>query len=76
MEVKKQNKFALFAIIGLFAIVVLLLTDILIGMSNIGFKDIIDSIFNYNNYKTSTSITLHIGWSIYGYFRINYAKLD
>ena len=46
MEVKKQNKFALFAIIGLFAIVVLLLTDILIGMSNIGFKDIIYSIFN------------------------------
>ena len=51
MEVKKQNKFALFAIIGLFAIVVLLLTDILIGMSNIGFKDIIDSIFNYNKSK-------------------------
>ena len=41
MEVKKQNKFALFAIIGLFAIVVLLLTDILIGMSNIVFKYII-----------------------------------
>ena len=57
MEVKKQNKFALFAIIGLFAIVVLLLTDILIGMSNIGFKDIIDSIFNYNKSKEHLIIT-------------------
>ena len=57
MEVKKQNKFALFAIIGLFSIVVLLLTDILIGMSNIGFKDIIDSIFNYNKSKEHLIIT-------------------
>ena len=57
MEVKKQNKFALFAIIGLFAIVALLLTDILIGMSNIGFKDIIDSIFNYNKSKEHLIIT-------------------
>ena len=57
MEDKKQNKFALFAIIGLFAIVVLLLTDILIGMSNIGFKDIIDSIFNYNKSKEHLIIT-------------------
>ena len=57
MEVKKQNKFALFAIIGLFAIVVLLLTDILIGMSNIGFKDIIDYIFNYNKSKEHLIIT-------------------
>ena len=57
METKKQNKFALFTIIGIFAIAILLLTDILIGMSDIGFKEIIDSIFNYSGSKKDLIIT-------------------
>lgn len=57
METKKQNKFVLFVIIGIFALVTLLLTDILIGMSDIGVKDIIDSIFNYSSSKKDLIIT-------------------
>ena len=51
MKSIKQNKFLVFSIIGIFAVVLFLLTDILIGMSDIGFKDIIDAIFNYSGSK-------------------------
>lgn len=57
METKKQNKFVIFVTIGVLALVTLLLTDILIGMSDIGFKDIIDSIFNYSGSKKDLIIT-------------------
>lgn len=43
MQVKSinKNKFLIFSTIGILAIGVFLLIDILIGMSDIGFKDII-----------------------------------
>ena len=47
MQVKSinKNKFLIFSTIGILAIGVFLLIDILIGMSDIGFKDIISAIY-------------------------------
>ena len=53
MQVKSinKNKFLIFSTIGILAIGVFLLIDILIGMSDIGFKDIISAIFDYSGSK-------------------------
>lgn len=51
MGIKKQNRFVMFASMGLVLIFALLITDILIGMSDIGLKHIINSIFNYSGSK-------------------------
>ena len=82
MQVKSinKNKFLIFSTIGILAIGVFLLIDILIGMSDIGFKNIISAIFDYSGSKEDLIITtirlMYISWSIYGYFWINYAKLN
>lgn len=47
----KKSKFIGFAFAGIFAVAMLLLIDILIGMSHIGIKEIIDSIINYSGSK-------------------------
>ena len=46
MDSVKKSKFIGFAFAGIFAVAMLLLIDILIGMSHIGIKEIIDSIIN------------------------------
>lgn len=59
MQVKSinKNKFLIFSTIGILAIGVFLLIDILIGMSDIGFKDIISAIFDYSGSKEDLIIT-------------------
>ena len=47
MDSVKKSKFIVFASVGIFAVAMLLLIDILIGMSDIGIKEIIDSIISY-----------------------------
>ena len=51
MDSVKKSKFIVFASIGIFAVAMLLLIDILIGMSDIGIKEIIDSIISYSGSK-------------------------
>ena len=51
MDSVKKSKFIVFASVGIFAVAMLLLIDILIGMSHIGIKEIIDSIINYSGSK-------------------------
>ena len=51
MDSVKKSKFIGFAFAGIFAVAMLLLIDILIGMSHIGIKEIIDSIINYRGSK-------------------------
>ena len=51
MDSVKKSKFIGFAFSGIFAVAMLLLIDILIGMSHIGIKEIIDSIINYSGSK-------------------------
>ena len=51
MDSVKNSKFIGFAFAGIFAVAMLLLIDILIGMSHIGIKEIIDSIINYSGSK-------------------------
>ena len=51
MDSVKKSKFIVFASVGIFAVAMLLLIDILIGMSDIGIKEIIDSIINYSGSK-------------------------
>ena len=51
MDSVKKSKFIGFAFAGIFAVAMLLLIDILIGMSDIGIKEIIDSIINYSGSK-------------------------
>ena len=51
MDSVKKSKFIGFAFAGIFAVAMLLLIDILIGMSHIGIKEIIDSIINYSGSK-------------------------
>ena len=51
MDSVKKSKFIVFASVGIFAVAMLLLIDILIGMSDIGIKEIIDSIINYSDSK-------------------------
>ena len=48
MDSVKKSKFIVFASVGIFAVAMLLLIDILIGMSDIGIKEIIDSIISYS----------------------------
>ncbi len=47
----RLHKFIVFASVGIFAVAMLLLIDILIGMSDIGIKEIIDSIISYSGSK-------------------------
>ena len=47
----RLHKFIVFASVGIFAVAMLLLIDILIGMSHIGIKEIIDSIISYSGIK-------------------------
>ena len=51
MDSVKKSKFIGFAFAGIFAVAMLLLIDILIGMSHIGIKEIIDSIISYSGSK-------------------------
>ena len=51
MDSVKKSKFIVFAFAGIFAVAMLLLIDILIGMSDIGIKEIIDSIISYSGSK-------------------------
>ena len=51
MDSVKKSKFIVFASAGIFAVAMLLLIDILIGMSDIGIKEIIDSIISYSGSK-------------------------
>lgn len=51
MDSVKKSKFIVFAFVGIFAVAMLLLIDILIGMSDIGIKEIIDSIISYTGSK-------------------------
>ena len=51
MDSVKKSKFIGFAFAVIFAVAMLLLIDILIGMSHIGIKEIIDSIINYSGSK-------------------------
>ena len=51
MDSVKKSKFIGFAFAGIFAVAMLLLIDILIGMSDIGIKEIIDSIISYSGSK-------------------------
>ena len=51
MDSVKKSKFIGFAFAGIFAVAMLLLIDMLIGMSHIGIKEIIDSIINYSGSK-------------------------
>ena len=51
MDSVKKSKFIGFAFAGIFAVAMLLLIDILIGMSHIEIKEIIDSIINYSGSK-------------------------
>ena len=51
MDSIKKSKFIVFASVGIFAVAMLLLIDILIGMSDIGIKEIIDSIISYSGIK-------------------------
>ena len=51
MDSVKKSKFIVFASVGIFAVAMLSLIDILIGMSDIGIKEIIDSIINYSGSK-------------------------
>ena len=51
MDSVKKSKFIGFASVGIFAVAMLLLIDILIGMSHIGIKEIIDSIISYSGSK-------------------------
>ena len=51
MDSVKKSKFIGFAFAGIFAVAMLLLIDILIGMRHIGIKEIIDSIINYSGSK-------------------------
>ena len=51
MDSVKKSKFIVFASVGIFAVAMLLLIDILIGMSDIGIKEIIDSIISYSGSK-------------------------
>ena len=51
MDSVRKSKFIVFASVGIFAVAMLLLIDILIGMSDIGIKEIIDSIINYSGSK-------------------------
>lgn len=51
MDSVKKSKFIVFASVGIFAVAMLLLIDILIGMSDIGIKEIIDSIISYTGSK-------------------------
>lgn len=51
MDSVKKSKFIVFAFVGIFAVAMLLLIDILIGMSDIGIKEIIDSIISYSGSK-------------------------
>ena len=51
MDSVKKSKFIVFASVGIFAVAMLLLIDILIGMSDIGIKVIIDSIISYSGSK-------------------------
>ena len=51
MDRVKKSKFIVFASVGIFAVAMLLLIDILIGMSDIGIKEIIDSIISYSGSK-------------------------
>ena len=51
MDSVKKSKFIGFAFAGISAVAMLLLIDILIGMSHIGIKEIIDSIINYSGSK-------------------------
>lgn len=51
MDSVKKSKFIVFASVGIFAVAILLLIDILIGMSDIGIKEIIDSIISYSGSK-------------------------
>ena len=51
MDSVKKSKFIVFASVGIFAVAMLSLIDILIGMSHIGIKEIIDSIINYSGSK-------------------------
>lgn len=51
MDSIKKSKFIVFASVGIFAVAMLLLIDILIGMSDIGIKEIIDSIISYSGSK-------------------------
>ena len=51
MDSVKKSKFIGFASAGIFAVAMLLLIDILIGMSHIGIKEIIDSIISYSGIK-------------------------
>ena len=51
MDSVKKSKFIGFAFAGIFAVAMLLLIDILIGMSHIGIKEIIDSIISYTGSK-------------------------
>lgn len=51
MDSVKKSKFIVFASVGIFAVAMLLLIDILIGMSDIGIKEIIDSIISYSGIK-------------------------
>ena len=51
MDSVKKSKFIGFAFAGIFAVAMLLLIDILIGMSDIGIKEIIDSIISYTGSK-------------------------
>ncbi|WP_418571638.1 FecCD family ABC transporter permease [Intestinibacter bartlettii] len=51
MDSVKKSKFIVFASVGIFAVAMLLLIDILIGMSHIGIKEIIDSIISYSGSK-------------------------
>lgn len=51
MDSVKKSKFIVFASVGIFAVAMLSLIDILIGMSDIGIKEIIDSIISYSGSK-------------------------
>ena len=51
MDSVKKSKFIVFASVGIFAVAMLLLIDILIGMSDIRIKEIIDSIISYSGSK-------------------------
>ena len=51
MDSVKKSKFIVFASVGILAVAMLLLIDILIGMSDIGIKEIIDSIISYSGSK-------------------------
>lgn len=51
MDSVRKSKFIVFASVGIFAVAMLLLIDILIGMSDIGIKEIIDSIISYSGSK-------------------------